>query len=544
MVEHSLRFESTPESAPEPAAWWRDVIVWLGAVVGASSTAWVVFADRYLPYIDWAAHLGLISVLANGDQTGALAYYERSFGPSPYLLFYATTALFAQIVPTDLAAKIVLVLTGGLLCLSAAALASASGRSPRLSLIAPLALFGLSLGWGFGSFVVATPFLFFTLASTERLLRGGAGAKLSLSLWLSLSLSLLFVAHGFLFVVGVVLALLRVVFHALIRHRSLLGHPVRGFAIALCAPVLLATPAVLTLLETPTIEAGTRADAPLFEFLPLAQHVDGLTQDLLDRGSPGHEHVMGVALLLLAVWFVIGWKHPRPPEEPKLFGLEFYAGAFVLLFAFGPMTVNWPSSIWLVYPRFGVIAALAVFLLPRADLSGWKGASVALVACGLVVWNGELNAAHVRSFSALAHRYDAVRKAIPPCSRVIAITVPGREDFVHQHHALGGLYSYHMVDGASYVAFLFDKKELPVHRRSDIAPGVAPDAPHWGSPESFDPMVHGRDYDYVVLRGEGIILRTARAGQHDLVANFDGWAVFKTRAPTPRPDANSERLER
>ena len=79
------------------ARWYADPIVAVGAVVAMACNGWVWFAGEYVNYIDYSNHLGLISILAHGADTGALAYADRSFAPVPYLLFYLISATFAQV---------------------------------------------------------------------------------------------------------------------------------------------------------------------------------------------------------------------------------------------------------------------------------------------------------------------------------------------------------------------------------------------------------------------------------------------------------------
>jgi hypothetical protein len=209
-------------------------------------------------------------------------------------------------------------------------------------------------------------------------------------------------------------------------------------------------------------------------------------------------------------------------------GLEIYASLAALLFFFGPMAVSWPSSIWLIYPRFGVIALVLVLLLPRCDLRGWAGAVVALLGLIPIAFNASLNAEQVRNFSEWARPYDSVRAQIPPHQRVLAVTAP--DDHIDppiEHNAILGLQFYLMVDGASYVAQLFDKPELPVHWRHDIVLR----APHSAAPLTFDPTTHGVDFDYLVLRGSELVDRTNAAGLHVRVGAVGPWTIFWTRAP-------------
>lgn len=527
--------------APVLRAWHRDPVLWLAAVLGVAATAYALFAGRYLPYIDWSNHLGLISVLAHGGSTGALDYLERSFAPSPYLLFYAVTALFAQAVTVDVAAKLSILASTALFVPAVASLAEATGRNPRVAAIAPLAVFGVSMGYGFGSFVFATPFLFASLAAAERLLFAPRERRLRSAGWLALWLVLTFCAHGFLFLCTALLLFLRTMLRAaaVMRAEGLRAGAVPVVLIGTSAvpAVLAALPSTLRQIAQPEIEAGSEQPegGPLLHFVSWAEHRVQLGGHLLERGSAQHWWVMyGAAALLglLLAGALLQRLRRTTPAQSRTFAPELYAGLLVLLFLAGPMSVEWPSSIWFVYPRFGVIAAVALFLLPRVELPRVASVAFVVLALGLVGWNARLNAQHIRNFSQWASAYDPVRAEIPRGARVLALTVVGGGDLTQRHPALGSLYFYHLVDGASYTAFLFDKASLPVHSKSDVA---QPRAPFWRAPGSFDPRTHGVDFDYLVLRGSGLVSKTRSAGLHELVREVDGWSVFRTLAPSPRP---------
>lgn len=518
------------------APWHRDWVVWLGALFAAAATGGALFAGRYLPYIDWSNHLGLISVLADGGDSGALDYMTRSWLPTPYILFYGLAALLAQVMPANVAAASLLVAAGAGCCLGAAALAEACGRDPRVGLIAPLGMFGVSMGYGFASFVFATPILLFALAAGERLLAADPPGRRRAAAWLSVVLCAAFLGHALIFVVAAALLGVRSVLAGLGRWRdgakATLEAPL--WMLGAAVPViLLAAPATVIHLVNPWTEEGSAAAgaSQLAYFVDFSHHRASLWGHLLERGSSEHVLVMKWSLGLLALWTGLSIVRPHPKRPPPGLGLELYATALLLLFLVGPNSIEWPSSLWFIYPRFGVVAGMVIFCLPRCDLRGWLGLPIAALALALVAWNASINAAHVERFSGWAARYDPVRRAIPQKSRILALTVVPPGDLARLHPAMGSLYFYHLVDGASYVAFLFDAAALPVRQKKDVKPR----APFWKTPHIFDPKTHGKDYDFLILRGQGLIDIAKDGGAHDLLKNIDGWHVFKTRQPTPRP---------
>lgn len=524
------------------AAWYRDPLTLLAILWGAGATAYALFAGRYLPGIDYSNHLGLISVLAHGAENGSLDYLEATYAPTPYLLFYAVTAALAQLTTVDVAAKLSLVLAALFLGTSAASLATATGRDPRLCALAALAMFGVSYGYGFVTFVFTTPLLFWALASAERLITAEPRDRLRRGAVYALAVALVYVGHGLLFWTLALLLIARVLVLGLVqvaRDRGALPHvgrTVLRLAIGTVPALLVAAPSILHTIQNPDIEAGTQAPSNFLSFEPWSSHAGQLGGHLLERGSSSHWHVMHGAVALFALVLVasmFGRRTPAgaAPVESRWAGL-FYAAALLALFVVGPMSIEWPSSIWYVYPRYGVLAGLALWLVPRARLDGALGVVVVAVSLALVGFNAHLNHGHIAQFSSWASRYDGVRAAVPPRTRVLALTMAPGGDLTHHHPALGSLYFYHLVDGASYTAFLFDKSGNPVHSRAGVP---QPRAPFWRDVGSFDPRVHGVDFDYLVLRGPTLVSRTNAAGLHDRVAEIEGWTVFRTKAPTPRP---------
>ena len=539
-VECESAGASSSARAPGP---WRDPIVWIGAGLGAAATAHALFAGRYLPSIDWANHLGLISVLAHGERTGALAFFERSLAPGPYFTFYALTALLAQMMPVEVAARIVLTVAAGGLALGASALAAATGRSPRLGLIGPIAMFGTSAYWGFLSFEMATPVLLFTLAATETTLdrcRRSQGGRLIDALCsrdvvrLSFWLALLYLSHGFLFLVACAVIGVRAIAFGVAHARRATGAALKAPLVALVAvvpAVLLMLPAT-TLFRAPSVPPGVDT-ARLFEFTPLQDRLHELPADLLGQDSRHHLAVIYAAVALWIGWMAASLMRRRPaPSTGDGRGLEIYALTFTALYLWGPISVNWPSWVWPIYPRFAVIAAVAILLLPRCDLSGRLGALLAFAAIAVVAGEAEISAVHAERFTSWARKYDPIRTLIPPGARVLGLTAIGPRDRPLRHYALANLYMYHMVDGASYVNYLFEKHEQPVHLRRDRP---APRAPYWATPLDFDPRSDGRDYDFLVLRGQEIVNRTLQAELHDEIGRYGAWVLFRTKSPPPPP---------
>lgn len=495
----------------------RDPVVWAGALLAVAMHAWLFFAGPYLPYVDWSNHVGLISLFARGGP-----YVERSFAPTPYLLFYACSALLGQIVPIVVAAKLSLLIATFLLTFGAAYLAEQAGRDPRLGLIAPLAMFGISLGYGFASFVFALPLMLFAFGATERALLVPSRRATAV---LAGTILLVYLGHAMVFAAAATAIFIRTMIRGAAA-RSI--RPIVRVALAALPTVLVGIPILVRTVNDPFREAGaTASKGKLFTFNWDAQ-LNNLGGHLLERGSSDHWNTMYLALGLLVFWLLLSLFRSRRTD--RTWGLEIYAGCLAALYLFGPVSLEWPFSVWMIHARFATVAVLSLFLLPKVDLSGRIGGALASLSLALVLHNAALNRRHILQFNQWARRYDPVRALIPPGARVLALTVVPRGDLTRAHRALGSLYFYHLADGASYTAFLFDAALLPVRLKKD-----RPRAPFWRTPHHFDPTTHGKDFDYLVLRGAGLIARAERSDNHRLVKNVDGWAVFETLDPTPLP---------
>lgn len=531
-----LRLPS-PSSPPPP--WWADPVVAFGAIVAMALHGWAWFAGEYVPYIDYSNHLGLISILAHGGETGALAYVDRSLAPVPYLSFYAVSAAFAQVMSVPAACKASLLLSTGLCVYGGAFLAERSGRSPRLGLFTPLCLFGYALGYGFAAFVFTTPFLFFALGANEGLLEAVDEGDRTRRRWIELALAvfLLYIGHAFMFGVGAALIAFRSSAWALARLRGRPRLAARGWglvALGALPTIVIGLPVLVMRLYGAPPTDDTPTEGPWISFASVSARFGRYGGDLLERGSSEHWTTMHLAAALFVLWVLLSLVRPNPARGPerreRSFGLELFALGGAALYLFGPESVNRPVAIWMLYPRFAVLAAGLVFLLPRPDLRGLLGLPAALLALGLVAHNAKITHAHMTRFNGWAEQYDPVRKLVPPKSRVLALSIPPQGDLLRYHPALGSLYFYHLADGAAYTAFLFDVPLLPVQPKKEGKPR----APFWKNVHGFDPKVHGKDFDYLVLRGPALTRRADASENHRRVGEANGWIVYETLDPSPK----------
>jgi hypothetical protein len=523
-----------------PRRWYQDLLVWLGVVVGVAAAAFVFFAGHYLPYDDWAGHVGLSAVLAHGGENGASVYLTQSLVPTPYMLFYVSCAAWAHVVPPDVGAKLNLLIATALLVIGSARLAEATGRSPRLALLAPLGLFGVSLGMGFSSFLFALPWIFFVLADLEWLLRCmrlddpiyEREARVR-SVFLGVWIALCFLGHGLVFVFAALLVAARLAVYVLPRWRDDKRGAARGIlsvGLTVVPTVLLAVPSLLRRLSTPYVSPEFQAGGGpgLAGFASPSDHVASFAGDLLDRGGAGHGVTAALVGAVFLAWALSG-RAGRHSEYERLhtIGPWVYFITMALVFVLGPVNAGWPVTFWVVYQRAGSLALLFLFLLPTGALSG-RRTVLAVAALLPILHNAAVNREVVLAYSSWAAPYDQVRAMVPPGQRVLPLSRP--ESLGPWGRAANSLGFYHLADGAAYVPVGNVPEEMPVHRTNDAA------TPYNPSPYEYSPAGPGAQYDYLVLRGEPLVRATrGEPERFREVGEASGWVVFQNRAPPPRP---------
>ena len=304
----------------------RDPVVVGGAVFAAGLHAWMLFVGEYVPYYDWPSHLGLISIFAHASETGAAAYFDRSWAPTPYLLFYLVSAALAQFMDVASAAKLAFCGASAGSTFAAAWLAATCGRDPRLGLIAPLSLFGYALGYGFVSFVFATPFALACWASVEELLnahredRPRERPAVHVALWLALC----YLAHALMILTVGLTVLLRVAVYctlALRRGPRYALSPVAWMAAAL-APTLGLVGTTLAVIYGRGLrdtETTANSDGPMFSWVTPSERLSGWATYLIDRGDPAYRPIMFALLLLLGLMIAASLV-PRWRTRPRRAG--------------------------------------------------------------------------------------------------------------------------------------------------------------------------------------------------------------------------------
>ncbi len=503
---------SSAEDADKKPTWSLAV----GLSFSALAAAYVFFSGRYLPYYDLPWHTGLAAVLGTGHETGADGYFVRTWRPSPYLLFYAAVALLTKLgVHAEVGAKLCFCASAALWTWGAMRVCRIYGRDARMGFIGSIAMFGGSLGRGFGSFVFAQPLILFAIADFELLLRKPSPRR---AVVLSLVLSLAFLGHGLVFLFATFFIAVRLAVH-MMRSGDRWPTVVRLAGIYVL-PILLALPTLIPRLYEPHLTPDfARMGLGPTDLAVWTSPVDvarALWFDTLDRGGRGHEVTAWLLVGLSAVWWALTvWSRPRWMVTDAVFGL--LVGSAVAFTFFGPESLLWPVSFWLVERRMSALALLLVLLLPKPRLSH------VTAALGLVVvaHNAWANGAAVRSFNERARGFSEVRARVPQGARVLPLndgTVP----------YVGGLPWLLLADGVAFMPIHDVPTETPVHRKDPNHP-AAPRA------AAFRAARFGNDYDFVLLLGRKERRRLDVDPALHRVGESGPWTLYRLADPAPRP---------
>lgn len=502
----------------------------LAFVVAAASAAgalfaWMLFAGAYLPYTDWSKHAALMEIFVHGDETGAAAYWERTLRPTPYWTFYVAVASVSAVtgLDTDLAGRLVLALAAALCVLAHAHLLRQCSRDVRWCVLAPVALLGLPLGYGFGSFLCATPAALFAFARTEALLERPDARRTAL---LAAALVLVLLGHG-LWVLAVALAVVvraATFVVAFLRRNHIVPWRTLGRG---AVSVLPATLLGLTIAARPVPPAEHFPD--LWVGAPLAERLAWMKRALVGQFvEPQVALVVASALALCGVMAAVLARRSAPSRNDVTLpgGLETYALVLLLIALLGPKSLGGPIQVYLIYPRFLAVALVLVLCAPRVRLHGAR--AWLLVACmaAVPVYAAHAQRAVVQRASAAAADFDGVRRMVPRSSRVLALWAPDAHDALA---AFPGFWPAFWlgVDGARFSTGLFDYAAHPVFRRKHVQ------APLELRGLAFRPDVHGAGWDYVVVRGSALVARLDAARSYAPVGASGGYHVYRNTALVP-----------
>jgi len=482
--------------------------------VAAAANACALWSAPYLPFTDLPQHAAAIATLRHFDDPAwkSREYFTLALGRSQYLLYYLAGALLAFPFGTAERANLVL------LSLSAVAfpyalrsLLRALGADERLALFAVPLFWSQSLLIGFFNYVAALPLLLWALAVAVREAEAPRPFRTVLLAAASVALFYLHLSAFLLFAPAAALA------------QIVLG-PRRLPALARRLVWML--PAIglgiVFLLQSPVVHpdrVGWNQPVAIW-FEPAGDAIRKLPEALIDIWPGDADFWISVALVAAVAALAA---RPEPGESRRRFALSLsWTALAVALYFWFPISIGW---LWQLNERYAIAAALLVPLLlrPRRGLRGVLPLAVVFVV-GLA--SAAVAARQARDFTREADGFDRVLSRAEPGHRLLSLIYDRGSrtaKFVPYLH----FGSYYRARGGGIAAFSFaELPQSPLRYRPETEPPRHP--VHWEwEPWQFDPVVDGRYYDYVLVRGP--VDPFARAGngpRFQRIAHEGLWSLY------------------
>ena len=499
-----------------------------------------LFSGSYFPGLDIPWHAAAAEVLHARDPFRFLGYFEvdRQF-PSYLTVYYAVDAIAFVARDTALAMQIVVALYVAAFVLGARSLIRSFGGSGVLAVLAAPAALSIVMEFGFITYAVTYPLVFFLWASVRRASQRPTALR---AVAIALLMAAVSISHPFAAFVGAGGAGLIVLVEA---RRETIG----GCAGVAAAVALGLLPAVYALVaigpghgvpvppEIASADLWTRMSYQVF---------NGLDVSLAAAPARTFGHIPVIARFAL---FGVGLsaaviaRHVAGLKLPPVAGARATAGlllfAMVAIYLLTPETFYWPRFWYMVQPRhLPIIWVLALCVLRVDDRAPHlrRAAAVAMpvTAAALVVWI----ATAWLPFSRESQDFRAVVTASRPEAKTLAlIEQPQARDrepagpfrnFGAHLLALRGGYVSHLPMATGYTGIL-----TPVNRAPD-SPPLLPQT-HPGTPRTFDWDTHAAPWDQFLIRDLDANARfdyfRDHASEVELIAQQGRWRLYER---TPR----------
>ena len=508
-------------------------------LVSCAAVVIPVWVPEYLPLVDWPQHLAVVSVLA---EHGNPAYgFDRYIDVGPfmttYMTFYGGAALLAPLFGIDGAARLLLCFFFVGAPLSLAYLLRSMGRAPHPALAAFPVTYCWSFYFGFASYLVSLPLLFFALGlvfrqAKERTWVGGIG--------LALMCIVVFFTHAFTYLVLGLCMLLVTPLATGRRFKRLMWIWASGIPSLLCFGYWYAWNRGLELAD----EIGAGAAAILE-----AETVRGdFKQKLGDLPGNLNNGLGGTIDETLRLWwwrallllFVLGccgviWRSFKRKKlsQTKWFHTVAIALILSLLYFAVPISV---AGVWAVSARVVVLAAFGLTLVisPISERR-WLSAVPYLPMVALTVWVSTVNISHFQEFDEEASGLTETLDAMESGQRVYGLMNQSHSQAM-DFPAFLHFPCYYMVRRGGIVGFTFFRQNpsTPLRVRN-LAEVPNPGRRSEWEPQRFRNDVHSPFYDGLLIRGSRYHFSRpggTPSGVWDLVAQHGNWAAFSRSEPS------------
>jgi len=488
----------------------------LPAVVIGTLAAPCLFL-AYLPMTDLPQHIAVMSMLQNlGDPAfGFDAYYEAAPDRTLYYFTYAIALALANLVPLDIAVRVVVFLSAIAYPLGVLAVLRATGRPGALALLALPLMYNRPFFWGFANFNLALGMALLAIALLERGRRGLAG---------ELALAALCAASVFTHLYGVAILLGYLCLWLVVAD----SHDRRALVPRLPAlsPLAIGTAAWLWL------GRGVEGRGWLY-FESLTHRVRQLENSVIGGYPNWSDELLLAAMLAAAAFFAAGtfpWSRARwnaLGRCERIFAV--YAALNLVLYFALPTHIE--SALFIHFRH----ALLAVAFLPL--LARWPGepttrrAATALLA-GLAALTFAVHWSHLIRFDREARSFDEVIAQLPDAPRVYSLSWD-QEGAVTETHAYHHFHAYIQARRGGLISFSFPELfwNIPVRVREEAGIPKPGGDSEW-IPELYDEESVGYYYDYVLVRRHekrpGV--ESFENFPYDRIYSNPPWEVYRRRA--------------
>ncbi len=465
---------------------------------------WIIWSNKYLPMIDLPGHMAQVAVwLRLGEVDYPFSERFQTMWFQPYLLAYALTRLFAEVLPLVYAQKVVITLSTVGLPLSMAYLLKRLGRDPVWALFGFAISLNYSFYFGFISYSLSLPLGIIVLGLWIEYLKF---PSTTYSLALILTTLLLSLSHALAF--ALFLGLAGVYTLAETRRLSDIG---RLIVVSAGGLFFIAMWQII-------VQSGASAGRSAIEWQLGWQRILELPTYLLSA-TPSERLATFAGFGLFVLPFLFGARLSRKK------GVWAMWLAAVVLFFLSPVYL---LKAHYIYCRFAVPVFILSLLVLDISLAGAKRRlATALVTATVAAWFLMISF-RFSGFNSEACQVDGIIEDMQPERRAVVLLFETHSlwltSFSYGH--FGSTYTIEK-DGLADYSF-FSYNEMPIHYRREWVPQSAGFRFHL-NPRQFD-YPNFADYDYFMIRSAydlGSKLFREHLGRVRLIKRSGQWWLYE-----------------
>jgi hypothetical protein len=462
-----------------------------------------IWTPAYLPLVDWPQHLAVISVLANYSDPafGFEQYLYIDQHLTTYMTFYGGSALLAQIMSVDSAARLMLSLYFIGTPLSLAYLLRGLKRSPLISLLVFPVLFCWPFYYGFISYLLAFPLLFWALGLVVRL-----SAKISIKdiVILTTVCVLTFFTHALVYLILGLLMLILTLACCRLQWKKTIS--------ILSSGILSLVFFSIWITKNYLENISSKLNNILYD--PLKDKITAIPGYLNEGFSDNSDKTIAILWLvcllsIVAIGIVINILQLKKKDTSLGRLAKSLAIPGLIAFLLGTLFFLLPMSaagIWAISARLVILAAIGLILLvPPLFDKEWQTALLFIPVVALTIWTGLINHKKFAIFDAETTGFNQVVEKTEAKKRVYGLIYNSYSSSMSQPVYLH-FPAYYMVTRGGIVGFAFfnNNPSVPIRLKK---PATTPDLGLRGEwePWRFRYDIYGAYYDLLLVRGSANI---------------------------------------